>query len=88
MDTLDRWAEDIVSALLEEKHLELVSKSSRSNVVGRVAHALMERDGLIEHRLNDCGIAHGGVRVHQSLRARSLATSDDAGCFSRQLDAK
>ena len=29
MDTLDRWAEDIVSALLEEKHLELVSKSSR-----------------------------------------------------------
>jgi hypothetical protein len=41
----------------------------------RLAHALMERDRLIEQRLNDCGIAHGSARVHQSFRARSRVAS-------------
>jgi len=29
----------------------------------RVAHAAMQSDRLVEHRLNDCGIAHSGARV-------------------------
>src|SRR3954464_2918920 len=40
-----------------------------------IARPAVQGNRLVEHRLNDCGIAHCGACIHQSLRARSLVAS-------------